>query len=737
MIDEFSPSEVRRPARWVDAFPWLKSTGDPTDGLWWNELIDTGLSGVRKYRIARISDLAMRRLTLWTIGQIFPGLPPERDLLFLPLPTRAINSMAYRGFATAADLMPVALREMMEWRNVGASTVDAILQALADASTSVDTDTPPSFGAETVEPRPLRLAGPALPDWMSSLAADISQIANWYATIGLPGQPLLGAQLALGTPDEIIKARQRLEHLLASDVLLDGETESDVAVIFDAAAATLEPRAVEILKERFFADSPATLDEIGQRHGVTRERVRQIEGKARAAMLSFIVDDGPLAMVADAARTVIGTICRLDDLMVLIPALGRTVESIGQPAWRVLDRLDDAYEIEDGWCVAPTMQSAEVMTQTQLQEKADQYGVVRLDEVDLIRPLNREHQAELTASWLRRCGYIVDGEFVFTRTKSVGDYAAAVLSVVGSPMSGQEIVDRFVFERSVTSLKNAMSGDDRFERVDRDRWALEEWGMDAYAGIRSVIREHVARNGGRVGLNDLVEYITGHYTVSASSVISYASSLPFQIKNGTVQLASGDHGIHKTPQRTRRLFRQSAAWAYRIRITTDHIRGSGSVAPVAIAGILDLQQGQSRQLPSPLGPQTVTWTGIQPSFGTIRRFLLDQDVAVGTEAFLVIHDDGSFSFQVVPELTEEPLADALRLIGASVTLDRHSARSALATAIGLPETSPVVSVIGDYRERGDSDIADMLTSVRDYLETGHSEESPKRHADVDEILDLL
>ena len=37
-----------------------------------------------------------------------------------------------------------------------------------------------------------------------------------------------------------------------------------------------------------------------------------------------------------------------------------------------------------------------------------------------------------------------------------------------------------------------MSGDDRFERVDRDRWALREWGMEAYAGVRSLIRERVA-----------------------------------------------------------------------------------------------------------------------------------------------------------------------------------------------------------------------------------------------------
>jgi hypothetical protein len=319
----------------------------------------------------------------------------------------------------------------------------------------------------------------------------------------------------------------------------------------------------------------------------------------------------------------------------------------------------------------------------------------------------------------------------------VQDYGAAVLSIVGSPLSAQEIVDRFVLERSAASLRNAMSGDERFERVDRDRWALREWGMEAYAGVRSLIRERVARSGGRAPLDDLVEYITGRYTVTASSVVAYASSPPFQCKSGVVTLASDDREVRKTPEQTRRLFRRPDAWAYRVRITADHLRGSGSAAPVAIAGLLDLQFGQTRQLPSPLGPQAVSWTAIQPSFGTIRRFLLEDDIAVDTEAFLVINDDGSFSFEPARDLTGNPLLDALSLIGAPVTADSDEARSLLAGAVGLSAATPITSVIGSYRERGDIDVADLLTSARESLETGHTPPSPTHRAAVDDILDLL
>jgi RNA polymerase primary sigma factor len=46
--------------------------------------------------------------------------------------------------------------------------------------------------------------------------------------------------------------------------------------------STLAPREARILSMRFGLDDGVvyTLDEVGQRFGLTRERIRQIEGKA-------------------------------------------------------------------------------------------------------------------------------------------------------------------------------------------------------------------------------------------------------------------------------------------------------------------------------------------------------------------------------------------------------------------------------------------------------------------------
>ncbi|PVA40496.1 hypothetical protein DDJ98_02455 [Mycobacteroides abscessus] len=734
MTGDLTQDEVE-PRSWADAFPWISGASGIGAVDWWNEAIE-GIDGDRRQtRLERISALAMERLTRWTIGEIFPGLPADVDVIGLDIPVRARNIFGKYGRSKPGRLQSTTLDDMLGWQNMGVGTADAILRALADVSTSQPTATIRASNPTQKSSSDSFLPS-ARPAWMESLVGDLESIAAWYSTVGKVDQPLIGGQVLAGTPDEIVKARQRIEALRVSDISSQTDAERDIATLFDEALKVLDTRAAEVLAARLFADDPATLDQIGQQYDVTRERIRQIEGKARGTMMSVISEEGPLAMAAACARDLIETIRPLNDLLELMPALGKVVEQVRQPAWRVLDRLDDAYEIEDDWCVVPTMNAVLELTRTQLAERANQYGVIRLDELDLVQSNHPDLRSDLTASWLTHCGYIVSGENVLTRTSSVGDYAAAVLFLEGSPLSAQEIVDRFVFERSGRSLGNSLSDDDRFERVDRDRWALKEWGLEAYTGIRSMIRELVARNGGRARLNDVVEHITSRYSVSGSSVIAYASAAPFTTKDGIVQLG-GERTARKSARRTRRLFRRPDGWAYRVRITTDHLRGSGSVAPMAISTILDLNEGQTLQLDSPLGQQAVAWTGIQPSFGTIRRFLMAEDVAADTEAFLIINDDQTFRFMQARNLIEDPLADALTLVSAEPTTDPGAARAALAAAIELPEDAPVSSIIGDYRARGDDDIADLVLAARDQLEAGHTPAGRGHSADVDEILDLL
>ncbi|MGY1753802.1 sigma factor-like helix-turn-helix DNA-binding protein [Blastococcus sp. SYSU D01042] len=734
--------------RWVDAFPWLDTAAREVGGdvnAWWLQPIDPVGSSSRSQHLARVTDLALERLSRWTIGQIFPGLPGDVVLESLNLNTRIRNVFARFGYRTVSDLQHIWLGDMLDWRNVGIGSVESVLRTFGDAATA---RTEPLVERPPVDRPPLQQdmfdwtskewpTEWAMPSSAAPLVGELNRLATWFALLGRTDLPMLTDPPLLGMPDDLQNLQRQLSEVSATDVLGEETERLGAAALIESAFSILEPRVLDVLARRFFADTPETLDDLGQLHGVTRERVRQLEAKARAKLVDLLEPEGPLADLGDVVRAQIQGVLPLADVLTAMPSLADEVESVGWPVWRVLDRLDDSYEIDAGWCATPSMASATAKTHARLEDLADRYGVVRLEDYGDIAPVGTlRHPLGVLEAWVKHCGYIVDGAFVYIRTQSVGDRAAAILSVTGSPMSAQELVDRFGVERSTGSLKNAMSTDGRFVRVDRDRWSLSEWGHESYGGIRDVIRQQVAAHGGEVVLEELIEHITSRYSVSASSVIAYASAHPFENGHGTVRISRGDRTAKKSPERTRRLYRRGDSWLYRVSVTTDHLRGSSSVAPIGVASVAGVEPGTTRHLESPLGPQAIAWTGLQPAFGTIRRFLVHDDVGTGEQVFCVIHDDGRFDVQRVAPLTGDLLADALRLVGHDDRLLGEEALTALGAAICLPEGATPVTVIGGYRERGDEDVADLLVQVRDQL-TDAVATTPVAETDISDILDLL
>ena len=56
-----------------------------------------------------------------------------------------------------------------------------------------------------------------------------------------------------------------------------------------SAIATLSEREQEIVKARFLSDNPATLEDLGKQFNISRERVRQIEGKAFKKISNYML----------------------------------------------------------------------------------------------------------------------------------------------------------------------------------------------------------------------------------------------------------------------------------------------------------------------------------------------------------------------------------------------------------------------------------------------------------------
>jgi len=81
-----------------------------------------------------------------------------------------------------------------------------------------------------------------------------------------PGRPAsLSLSIDEPNPEELAIASQEREHSAAA---------------VHSAMAQLSERERDIVRDRMMCDEPHTLEEIGRRHGVSRERIRQLEKRA-------------------------------------------------------------------------------------------------------------------------------------------------------------------------------------------------------------------------------------------------------------------------------------------------------------------------------------------------------------------------------------------------------------------------------------------------------------------------
>ena len=78
----------------------------------------------------------------------------------------------------------------------------------------------------------------------------------------------------------------------AEDLLSSREEMSLFTEHLDEFKITLKGRDLEIFNNRIMAEKPLTLQEIGDRYGVSRERARQLEAKIIKNLKQFVQDKG-------------------------------------------------------------------------------------------------------------------------------------------------------------------------------------------------------------------------------------------------------------------------------------------------------------------------------------------------------------------------------------------------------------------------------------------------------------
>lgn len=486
--------------------------------------------------------------------------------------------------------------------------------------------------------------------------------------------------------------------------------------LIDSVFAALDDRQRAIARDRLYAGRRATLDELAQRFSVTRERIRQIERDLREYVDNWLGGPEAVPLVAHVAwlRGRLGSAVPADDLAAAVPWHRAELRALGIPIWRFVRTLLTGYEQADGWLIAG---GAEELREKTRQLFAD--GPRPLAEaVTMVSQLGvREDVAE---RWITSVPQIrVLDQHVVPWPRSINEKTEAVLLVSGQPLSPEEIQDRIGEDYSLVGIRNQLTADDRFRRVDRNKYGLTRWGGDEYLGIREMIAREIERAGGEASVSTIVTNLTSRYDVSESSVRAYAGGPGFErTQRGWIRVAGTSPGGEAEPYQprrdvseTRRSFRsRDGRWWHRVDVNAEHLRGSGSPLPTGFAAYLGMAPGGQLTASTPSGDVVISWHN-QPTMGSIRNVLADFKASEGDHVFLTVSDGGELLTRYLPAapVSLPPLNRALYLIGYTAPVNSELEGLRLIGArIGLPDTATRDEVLARLRERGDRDILGFL-----------------------------
>jgi len=281
----------------------------------------------------------------------------------------------------------------------------------------------------------------------------------------------------------------------------------------------LQDRASDVIMHRFGltpTGEKKTLEEIGKKYNITRERVRQIEDAALASIKKSSAYRAEQA-IFDELRQLLKRLGSIVAEHELLPYIAK--DKTTQNHINFFLTLGDAFKkhredehFHTRWSVDDEMTEKIHDSLKKLYASLNDEDLVPETEIikkflDHMKDVAEEHRdAEMVRRWLSMSKKVAKnplGEWGKAnspniRTRGVKDYAYLVMRRHGSPMHFKEVADFIgkTFSKKIhyATCHNELIKDSRFVLVGRGMYALAEWGYKA--GIaREVIRDILKRDG--------------------------------------------------------------------------------------------------------------------------------------------------------------------------------------------------------------------------------------------------
>ena len=291
----------------------------------------------------------------------------------------------------------------------------------------------------------------------------------------------------------------------------------DTAALVKRLTAEVPERAREVLVYRFGLGTSSdreTLEAIGERWGITRERVRQIEAAGIDSIRNSKAFTDATAAFDELAEHIksLGGIVAEETLLE-----GLAADEKARNRYRFLLVVGSAFfrereteEFYARWHVDQktakkvhealsslygSLSDTEVLSESEILDKF----IEELKEVndaykneEILKrwlTLSKNIGANPLAEWGKSASPAI-------RTKGIRDYAYLVIKRAGSPMHFSDVAKTistlFAKEAHVATTHNELIKDDRFVLVGRGLYALKEWGYQPGV-VRDVIKEAIGK----------------------------------------------------------------------------------------------------------------------------------------------------------------------------------------------------------------------------------------------------
>lgn len=284
---------------------------------------------------------------------------------------------------------------------------------------------------------------------------------------------------------------------------------------------------------------PETLDAIGKRYGITRERVRQIENHA----IKLIQESEALLGVAESLNALENAIRDLGGVLTedtILNTLAHDDESknhlhfllvVGEPFTHAKDDKD----FMKRWYVDESVAKAVENALKQVHQKVRPSDVLSEDELvehvkgclDRVSAKYREHDTILRWLELSQClvrnplGEWGRASAPGITVKNVRDYAYLAMKRHGSPMHFREIAKsiREIFGKKAheATTHNELIKDARFVLVGRGMYALASWGYEP--GTVADVIERVLREKEPLSKEQILKEVRKHKFVKDNTVM--------------------------------------------------------------------------------------------------------------------------------------------------------------------------------------------------------------------------